>query len=339
MQDAIVKIKNDCIAQTAAAANTKDISDVKVRFLGKSGEFTLAMRLLKDVPKEEKPAFGKMLNDARVEAEAFIAKKEAELKAKELEERLKAEKVDVTLPAKNVKIGSLHPLTQVKNEILDTFISLGFEVLEGPEIETDEFCFQKLNIPKDHPARDMQDTFYITDNVVLRTHTSPMQARTMLAKKPPLRLVVPGKVFRSDDDSTHSPMFNQIEGLVVDKKVSLCDLKGALEEFAKAIFSPETKVRFRPSYFPFTEPSVEVDVSCSICGGKGCKVCKHTGWIEILGAGIVNPQVLINCGLDPQKYSGYAFGLGIERVTMIKYGIPDIRLLFENDSRFLNLYK
>ncbi len=339
MQDAIAKIKNECIALTAAATSTKDIADVKVKYFGKSGEFSLAMRLLKDVPKEEKPAFGKMLNDMRVEAEAFLTKKEADLKAAEKAARLKEERIDVTLPATEAKLGSLHPLTQVKNEILDTFISLGFEVLEGPEIETDEFCFQMLNIPKDHPARDMQDTFYVNDNFVLRTHTSPMQARTMLKKKPPLRLVIPGKVFRSDDDSTHSPMFHQIEGLVVDKRVSLCDLKGALEEFAKSIFTPDTKVRFRPSYFPFTEPSVEVDVSCAICGGKGCRVCKHTGWIEILGAGIVNPQVLINCGIDPTKYSGFAFGIGIERVTMIKYGIPDIRLLFENDSRFLNLYK
>lgn len=339
MEQAISNIKNACIAAAKAAKTSADINNVKVKYLGKSGEFTNSMRILKDVPKEDKPAMGKMLNDARVEAEAEIAKAETAIFKKEREEKLISERLDVTLPAKSAKIGSLNPLTQVKNEILDTFISMGFEVKEGPEIETDYFNFQLLNIPKDHPARDMQDTFYITDNILLRTHTSPMQGRTMLEKKPPLRLVIPGKVYRSDDDATHSPMFQQVEGLVVDKKITLCDLKGCLEEFAKALFTSKTKVRFRPSYFPFTEPSVEVDVSCSICGGKGCRICKGTGWIEILGAGIVNPQVLENCGLDSSKYSGFAFGMGIERITMIKYGIPDMRILFENDVRFINQYK
>ncbi len=339
MEQAVTKIKDSCIAMAKAAKTSADINNIKIKFCGKNGEFTNAMKLLKDVAKEEKPAMGKLLNDARVEAEAEIAKAETKILKKEREAKLEAERIDVTLHEKEQIVGGLHPLTQVKNEILDTFISLGFEVKEGPEIETDYYNFQLLNIPKDHPARDMQDTFYITDNILLRTHTSPMQGRTMLEKKPPLRLVVPGKVYRSDDDATHSPMFQQIEGLVVDKKITLCDLKGILEEFAKAMFSSKTQVRFRPSYFPFTEPSVEVDVSCAICGGKGCRICKGTGWIEILGAGIVNPQVLENCGIDSKEYSGFAFGLGIERITMIKYGIPDMRMFFENDIRFINQYK
>lgn len=341
MKQKLAKLSEQCLAESKKAVTSEQINAVKIKYLGRNGAFSDLMKYLKDVPKEEKPEMGKLINDARVEAETVIGEIERDILKKEKEARLAAEKIDVTLPGKEVKTGGLHPLTIVRNQILDTFISMGFEVVEGPEIETDEFCFQKLNIPKDHPARDMQDTFYITDNIVLRTHTSPMQARVMESKdrKPPLRLVIPGKVYRSDDDATHSPMFQQIEGLVIDKKISLCDLKGTLEEFAKSVFSKETKVRFRPSYFPFTEPSVEVDVSCSICGGKGCRICKGTGWIEILGAGIVNPQVLINCGLDPKEYTGYAFGLGIERVTMIKYGIPDMRIFFENDERFIKLYK
>lgn len=339
MEQAITKIKNSCIDLVKSAITSNDINDIRVKFLGKNGEFTNAMKLLKDVAKEDKPAMGKLLNDARIEAEAEILKAESLILKKEKNAKLEAERIDVTLPGKSPLIGSLNPLTIVKNEILNTFISMGFEVKEGPEVETDYFNFQLLNIPKDHPARDMQDTFYITDNILLRTHTSPMQGRTMLEKKPPLRLVIPGKVYRADDDATHSPMFQQVEGLVVDKKITLCDLKGVLEEFAKSIFNSKTKVRFRPSYFPFTEPSVEVDVSCSICGGKGCRICKGTGWIEILGAGIINPQVLENCGLDSKEYSGFAFGMGIERISMIKYGIPDMRIIFENDIRFIQQYK
>ncbi|MDY2971307.1 MAG: phenylalanine--tRNA ligase subunit alpha, partial [Eubacteriales bacterium] len=285
-----------------------------------------------------KPEVGKMFNDVKVMLEGRIAEKEAEFKEIEKQARIKSEYIDVTLPGKT-ELGALHPLTEVKNQILDTFIGLGFEVKEGPEIESDYFNFQLLNIPKDHPARDMLDSFYITDNFLLRTHTSPMQARTMTTEKPPIRIVVPGKVYRNDDDATHSPMFQQVEGLVIDKHITLCDLNGALEVFAKKLFDEKTKVRFRPSYFPFTEPSVEVDVSCSICHGKGCRVCKGTGWIEILGAGIVNPAVLEACGINSKEYSGYAFGFGIERIAMIKYGIPDIRLFFENDKRFLEQYK
>ena len=233
----------------------------------------------------------------------------------------------------------MHPCTLVANEIVEIFTSLGFTLGQGPEIELDKFCFQMLNIPPDHPARDMQDTFYITDDILLRTHTSSVQARTMLNTKPPIRIICPGKVYRPDDDATHSPMFQQIEGLVVDEKVTLCDLKGLLETFAKRLFDSNTKVRFRPSFFPFTEPSVEVDLTCSVCHGKGCRICKGTGWIEILGAGVVNPKVLENCSIDSKKYKGLAFGMGVERVAMIKYGIPDMRILFENDVRFLKDFK
>ena len=338
MIEAIERLKSDGVALINDAKTLNDVNNVKVKIFGKNGDFTIAMRGLKDVPREQKPEVGKMFNDVKVMLEGRIAEKEAEFKEIEKQARIKSEYIDVTLPGKT-ELGALHPLTEVKNQILDTFIGLGFEVKEGPEIESDYFNFQLLNIPKDHPARDMQDSFYITDNFLLRTHTSPMQARTMTTEKPPIRIVVPGKVYRNDDDATHSPMFQQVEGLVIDKHITLCDLKGALEVSAKNLFDEKTKFRFRPSYFPFTEPSVEVDVSCSICHGKGCRVCKGTGWIEILGAGIVNPAVLEACGINSKEYSGYAFGFGIERIAMIKYGIPDIRLFFENDKRFLEQYK
>ncbi|MBR2372475.1 MAG: phenylalanine--tRNA ligase subunit alpha, partial [Clostridia bacterium] len=249
---------------------------------------------------------------------------------------------DITLPHEAVYFeerGHLHPVNLVANEIMDIFKGLGFEVLEGPEIETDYYCFEALNIPKNHPARDAQDTFYIAEDIVLRTHTSPNQVRVMEKKQPPIKMLCPGKVYRSDDDASHSPMFHQIEGLVVDKNVTLCDLMGTLEAFAQALFNEKTKARFRPSFFPFTEPSVEVDLTCSSCGGKGCKLCKGTGWIEVLGAGMVNPKVLENCGIDSSKYTGYAFGMGLERIAMIKYGIPNIKLFFENDVRFLKQFR
>ena len=243
------------------------------------------------------------------------------------------------MPSKPTReLGSVHPLTRIKNEIIDIFKGFGFSVAEGPEIETDYFNFQLMNVPKDHPARDMQDTFYIDENILLRTHTSPMQARIMTTQKPPIRVVVPGKVYRSDDDASHSPIFNQIEGLAVDKKITLGDLQGVLTAFAEKIFSKDTKTRFRPSYFPFTEPSVEMDVTCSICGGKGCRVCKDTGWVEILGAGVVNPHVLDMCGLDSNEYSGFAFGFGVERIAMLKYGVPNIKMFYENDVRFLKQF-
>ena len=320
------------------ASSTADIGNLRVRFLGKSGEYTGLLRGLKDVPPEDRGKIGKLINDGKLRLESMLSEKEEAFRKMEEERKLKSEKIDVTLST-GYKIGSMHPITKVKNEILDTFIGLGFSVKEGPEIETDYYNFQTLGIPADHPARDMQDTFYISENILLRTHTSPMQSRTMLSEKPPIRIVVPGKVYRADDDATHSPIFNQIEGLCVEEGISLAHLKNMLEIFAKSTFNKDTKVRFRPSYFPFTEPSVEVDISCSMCGGKGCRLCKGTGWIEILGAGIVNPVVLDNCGIDSKKYSGFAFGFGIDRIAMLKYGIPDIRLMYENDVNFLRQYK
>jgi phenylalanyl-tRNA synthetase, alpha subunit len=332
-------IKNSCLDAVNAATDGAALNNVRIKYFGKNGEFTNAMKLLKDVPKEDKPQMGKLLNDARIEAEAYLEKKAAVFSEQEKLKRIKQEYIDVTLPSFKPEFGSVHPLTLVRNEMLDIFVGLGFDVKDGPEIESDYFNFQILNIPKDHPARDMQDTFYITDKFLLRTHTSPVQGRVMLEEKPPIKIVVPGKVYRSDDDATHSPMFQQIEGLVIDEHVTLCDLKGVLEAFAQKMFDEKTRIRFRPSYFPFTEPSVEVDVSCPICGGKGCRICKGTGWIEILGAGIVNPAVFDAAGIDSKKYSGFAFGIGIERTAMIKFGIPDMRILFENDIRFLKQYK
>ena len=319
-------------------SSLKTIGDVKAKFIGKNGEITALLRGMKDIPAEMRAAFGKKVNDLKEEVSAFFERKENELKAAETERKFRKEAVDITLPGKIPEIGNLHPLNIVKNKIIDAFTGMGFEIFEGPEIDTDYYCFQALNIPKDHPARDMQDTFYINDNVLLRPHTSPGQVRTMESKKPPIKILSPGRVYRADDDASHSPMFHQIEGLVVDKGVSLCDLKGLLDEFVKTIFDGDTKTRFRPSYFPFTEPSVEVDVSCCKCGGKGCSLCKNTGWIEILGAGVVNKKVLEMSGIDSDVYSGLAFGLGIERITMIKYGISDIRTLFENNVSFLKQF-
>ena len=338
MIDKIKELISRCTESANNAKSSSDINDLRVKYLGKNGEYTGLLRGLKDVPPAERSSFGKLINDGKMKIEAVLSEIEANFKAKEEERKLKSERIDVTL-SKGASCGSTHPITKVKNEILNTFIGLGFAVKEGPEIETDYYNFQTLGIPADHPARDMQDTFYVSENVLLRTHTSPMQSRTMLSQKPPIRIVVPGKVYRADDDATHSPIFNQIEGLCVEEGISLAHLKNMLEIFAKSTFTPDTKVRFRPSYFPFTEPSVEVDISCTMCGGKGCRLCKGTGWIEILGAGIVNPVVLENCGIDSKKYSGFAFGFGIDRIAMLKYGIPDIRLMYENDVNFLKQYK
>lgn len=339
MSDTVETLREYGASLVGNVRNTADIADARVKLFGKNGVFTKAMRELKDVSKENRPRLGKAYNDVKVLLEGMIAEKENAFAEAEKRKRIESEYIDVTLPGTARELGSLHPITLVKDEILDAFIGLGFKVEEGPEIESDYYNFQLLNIPADHPARDMQDTFYITDTYLLRTHTSPMQARVMLKEKPPIRIVVPGRVYRNDDDSTHSPMFHQIEGLVVDKKITLCDLKGALEVFARKVFDEQTKIRFRPSYFPFTEPSVEVDVSCPFCKGRGCRVCKSTGWVEILGAGVVNPVVLDGVGIDSSVYSGFAFGLGLERIAMMKYGIPDIRLFFENDVRFLGLYR
>lgn len=339
MIETIERLSREGVKLIEAAATSADIGNVKVKIFGKNGDFTNAMKALKDVPKEQKPEIGKRFNDIKVKLEALVGEKEKQFAEAEKQVRIKSEFIDITLPGRAAGLGAVHPLTLVKNEILETFVGLGFEVREGPEIESDYYNFQLLNIPRDHPARDMQDTFYITDEFLLRTHTSPVQGRVMLAEKPPIRIVVPGKVYRPDDDATHSPMFQQIEGLVVDKNITLCDLKGALEAFARKIFNKKTKVRFRPSYFPFTEPSVEVDVTCAVCHGRGCRICKGTGWIEILGAGIVNPAVLEGCGINSKEYGGFAFGCGIERIAMIKFGIPDMRIFFENDIRFIQQYK
>lgn len=318
--------------------STRLLGDLKARFMGKNGEITALLRGMKDVPNNLKAEFGKKINDLKQDVESFIENRERILKEEELNKRYEEEAVDVTLPGKTCAVGGLHPLSIVKNQIIDAFTGLGFEIFEGPEIDTDYYCFQALNIPKDHPARDMQDTFYFNNGILLRPHTSPGQVRTMENKKPPIKVLSPGRVYRADDDASHSPMFHQIEGLVIDKGVSLCDLKGLLDDFVKTVFDSETKTRFRPSYFPFTEPSVEVDVTCCKCHGKRCGLCKGTGWIEILGAGVVNRKVLEMSGIDPDIYSGLAFGLGIERITMIKYGISDIRTLFENNVKFLKQF-
>lgn len=339
MKEKIQSLINEAKAKVEAAKELIEINELKVSFLGKAGAITSLLKGMKDVPQEQRPEIGKYVNQARDTISDMISNKLQELEQKALENKMMKEKIDITIDEVDATRGSLHPCTLVINEIVDIFTGLGFTVGNGPEIELDKFNFQLLNIPKDHPSRDMQDTFYAGEDILLRTQTSAVQARTMINTQPPIKIICPGKVYRPDYDATHSPMFQQIEGLVVDKHITLCDLKGLLDLFAKKLFDSNTKTRFRPSFFPFTEPSVEVDVTCSVCHGKGCRICKGTGWIEILGAGVVNPKVLDSCGIDSTKYSGLAFGLGVERIAMIKYGIPDIRILFENDARFLKSFK
>ena len=339
MKEKIAVILNNAKTDVIAVTSLKDLTDLKVKYLGKNGAVTELLKGMKDIPKEDRPSAGKLVNDLRSEIENVFGEKEKVLKEIELQKTFEKEAIDITLPGKSKEVGTLHPITLIKNELIDAFTSMGFNIFEGPEIEEDYYNFQMLNIPPDHPARDMQDTFYINDNILLRTQTSAGQVRVMLDKKPPIKVLSPGKVYRSDDDASHSPIFHQMEGLVVDKGITLCDLKGTLDEFCKIMFGKDAKTRLRPSYFPFTEPSVEVDVSCSECHGKGCKLCKGTGWIEILGAGIVNKKVLEGCGIDSEVYSGYAFGMGIERIAILKYKIPDIRLFYENDIRFLKQFK
>lgn len=323
----------------AQAADEAEIENLRVKYLGKKGELTALLKQMGSLSPEERPKAGALVNEAKQELENLISAKKEEFKEKALAEKLKAETIDITLPAKAVKQGNLHPLNIVLDDMINIFQSMGFDVVDGPEVETDHYNFECLNVPADHPARDMQDTFYLADNLLLRTQTSAAQIRTMETRKPPIRVICPGRVFRADEvDATHSPVFHQIEGLVVDKGVTMCDLKGVLEEFAHEIYGSDTKVKFRPSFFPFTEPSVEVDVTCSECGGKGCRVCKNSGWIEILGAGMVHPNVLRSCGIDPDEYSGFAFGIGLDRLTTTRYKISDIRLLFENDKRFLEQF-
>ena len=308
-------------------------------YLSKNGKIPALMKNLRSVAPEERPAMGKIINELKQKVQADYDAAAEKVKQAELAARNAAETVDITLPAKTRPMGGLHPLTLITNQIIDVFSGMGFSVGTFPEIADDDHNFTRLNVPKNHPARDMQDTFYVADDIVLRTQTSGGQIRVMDKEKPPIKVLVPGRVFRSDSDATHSPMFHQMEGLVVDKGITLCDLQGMLDRFVQALFGPEVKTRLRPSYFPFTEPSVEVDVSCFECHGKGCPLCKHSGWIEVLGAGVVHRSVLENCGIDPEVYSGFAFGIGIERIAMLKYGINNIGLMFENDLRFLEQFK
>ena len=320
-------------------ATSKELIELKMEYLGKGGKISALSKGMRDVPAEERPEAGRLLGELRAWAEEQFDAREKELKRRELAAKVAGERIDVTMPAKFHAGGSVHPVTRGRRELEEIFSGMGFNIFEGPEIERDYYNFQALNIPADHPARDMQDTFFVGGEYLLRSQTSSGQIRVMEKQAPPIKVLSPGRVYRSDSDATHSPMFHQMEGLVVDKGITLCDLKGILDEFARRMFTAETKTRFRPSYFPFTEPSVEVDLSCKNCGGKGCRICKGTGWIEVLGAGMVNRRVLENCGIDPDVYTGFAFGIGLERIAMIKYGIGDIRLLFENDVRFLRQFK
>ncbi|WP_026766559.1 phenylalanine--tRNA ligase subunit alpha [Selenomonas ruminantium] len=341
MEEKISELKAAAVAEVKAASDMTALNDIRVKYLGKKGEFTSILRGMGSLSAEERPKVGKIVNVAKAEVEEAINVQAGELKAKELSARLASEKIDVTLPGRNVPQGHLHPLTLTMQRIKDIFVHMGFSVEEGPEIERDYFNFEALNLPKDHPARDMQDSFYITDEILMRSQTSPVQARTMQANEPnkPIRMIAPGRVYRRDEyDATHSPMFTQVEGLVIDKGISFADLKGTLELFLHQIFNENVGVRFRPSFFPFTEPSAEVDISCVMCHGEGCKVCKGTGWLEILGAGMVHPHVLEMSGYDPKVVSGFAFGLGVERIAMLSYGIDDLRLFYDNDVRFLQQF-
>ncbi len=340
IRDQLQAIETELSGALARAESLQALDALRVQVLGKKGSLTALLRGMGQLPPEERPKFGQLVNEARESMTALLDEKQASLAAKAREETLKAEAIDVTEPRDLPAIGSPHPMSRVLSEVLDCFAGLGFEVVEGPEIELDHYNFELLNLPKNHPARDAQDTFYVDDNIVLRTHTSPVQARVMLTRKPPIRIVCPGRVYRADEvDATHSPVFHQIEGLFVDRNVTMGDLKGTLDAFAKRLYGDDIDTRFRPSFFPFTEPSPEVDLTCVNCRGKGCKMCKGTGWIEVLGCGMVNPKVLENCGIDPTVYSGFAFGIGLERITMLRYGIKDMRLLYEGDLRFLRQFR
>lgn len=339
MKEQLAQIRAEAEAALKATDKISAVEELRVRFLGKKGALTAVLKEMGKLSAEERPAIGQMANQVRASIEEKIAERTQALQAEETERRFAAERVDVTMPGVCHEQGSLHPLNSVLNELIDLFQSMGFDVVDGPEVETEHYNFEALNLPEDHPAKDMQDTFYLGKGILLRTQTSAAQIRTMETRKPPIRMICPGRVFRADEvDATHSPVFHQVEGLVVDRGITMCDLKGCLEQFAQTIYGPETSVRFRPSFFPFTEPSVEVDVSCTECGGTGCRVCKGTGWIEILGAGMVHPNVLAGCGIDPEIYSGFAFGIGLDRLTTTRHKISDIRLLFENDLRFLRQF-
>ncbi len=335
--DNLQSIRAQVESELEKAADTGALEEIRQKALGKKGELTALLKGLGQLSPEERPKMGAQINQVRAALEEKLETVKARLQRAEREAALKAETLDVTEPRDLPPVGEAHPITLALEEMLDCFTGLGFEVVEGPEVELDHYNFELMNIPKNHPARDAQDTFYIDDNIVLRTHTSPMQARTLLTRKPPIRIVCPGRVYRADEvDATHSPVFHQLEGLVVDEDVTMGDLRGTLEAFAKKLYGPDITTRFRPSFFPFTEPSAEVDLTCSACHGKGCRICKGTGWVEVLGCGMVNPKVLEMCGVDSHKYSGFAFGIGLERIAMKRYGIRDMRLLYEGDVRLLS---
>ena len=340
MREKLDLIKANALKTLEEITDLKALEDLRLKLFGKKGELTAALKGLSELSKEERPAAGQMVNDVRSYLEDMVGRRQKDLSKIALAASLKIETIDVTMPGKRpYNLGHKHPLTLVTDEIKNIFIGLGYEIAEGPEIEEDYYNFEALNIPKNHPARDEQDTFYVEGGFVLRTQTSPVQIRTMENKKPPIKIIAPGRVFRSDEvDATHSPVFHQLEGLVVDKGITMGDLKGALEVFAKELFGGKTTVRFRPHHFPFTEPSAEMDVSCFACGGEGCRVCKSSGWIELLGCGMVHPKVLAGCGIDPDVYTGFAFGMGLERAAMQRYNISDLRLLYENDVRFLKQF-
>ena len=339
--DELLKIKEEALAKIHDCISLKDLNDLRVFYLGKKGPMQAAMKSMKNMNQEERATFGQVSNKVKQEITQAIENKKVALEEAEMNAKLASENIDITLPSTALPLGSLHPLSVVKNDIEELFLGMGYQIAEGPEVESDHFNFELMNLPKGHPARDMQDTFYIDENTLMRTHTSPVQAHAMIAAegKGPIKVICPGKTYRrDDDDATHSHQFMQCEGLVIDKNITMADLKGTLQVFAKKMFGEKRKIRLRPSYFPFTEPSVEVDISCHNCEGKGCPMCKHTGWIEILGAGIVNPRVLEMCGFDPEVYQGFAFGIGLERVAMLKYNIDNIRDFYNNDLRFLNQF-
>jgi len=339
MREQLEQIKLTATAQLDSADSIEALEEARIKYLGKKGELTAILKGMGGLSAEERPVIGALANEVREFLTNAIDTKKSEMEAKLQDEKLAKEVIDITMPGKKSKVGNLHPLTKVLDEFKDTVIGLGFSIAEGPDVETDYYNFEALNIPKNHPARDTQDSFYVEDNIVLRTQTSPMQIRVMENKKPPIRIIAPGRVYRSDAmDATHSPIFHQIEGLVVDKGITMADLKGTLEALIKSIYGDKAVCRFRPHHFPFTEPSVETDVQCFNCGGKGCSMCKGEGWIEILGGGMVHPKVLANCGIDPEVYSGFAFGIGLERLVMGRYDINDIRLFYENDVRFLKQF-
>lgn len=339
MEEQILEIKRKALLEIENAHDIKELQELRVKYLGKKGELTLILRNMGNITQEERPKIGSYVNIAKTEIEQHLENHEKVLKREALEQRLQKENLDVTMPSIKMELGSIHPITQIIQEVKEIFVGLGYEIADGPEVELATYNFDKLNTPPDHPARDIQDTFYITEDIVLRSQTSPVQAREMEKRKPPIKIICPGTVYRSDAvDATHSPVFHQVEGLVVDKNISMSDLKGTLEIFARKCLGENTKIRFRPHHFPFTEPSAEADVSCFVCGGKGCRVCKGEGWIELLGCGMVHPNVLSYCGINPEEYTGFAFGFGVERIAMAKFGIDDMRLLYENDVRFLKQF-